>query len=144
MVLATTAGALWVAALVAREPPDFTELPVIAVMRDAAQHAVWSVRLAKSADQIAVDSILPPAPPAGKNYQLWLVAPGLATPQPLGLLPLSGRKIFAEAPSNIRRLGGGGELWVTLEPASGTLAGAPGGPPVYRARFAAARQSAPE
>ncbi len=95
-VLATAGFALLVAALVARAPPDFAERPVIAVLRDTGQHPAWAIRLAPAAHQIAVDSLGPPPPPAGKVYQLWLVAPGVPAPQPLGLLPLSGRKIIAE------------------------------------------------
>jgi anti-sigma-K factor RskA len=131
-VLATAGLALLVAALVARPPPDFAERPVIAVLRDAGHHPVWSVRLARAAHQIAVDSLAPPPPPTGKNYQLWVVAPGEAA-QPLCLLPLSGRQIFAETPANIHRLAGKGELRVTLEPATGGLAGVPSGAPVFSA-----------
>ena len=115
IVLATTACALLVAAVVAREPPNFAERPVIAVLRDAGQHPGWSVRLARSADQIAVDSEGPPPPPPGKTYQLWIAGRETVTAQPLGLLPMSGRKIFAESPTNIRLLRDSGELWVTLE-----------------------------
>jgi anti-sigma-K factor RskA len=132
-VLATTALALLVAALVTRAPPDFAETPVIAVLRDAGRHAAWAVRLARTAHQIAVDGLDPPPPPPGKAYQLWLVAPGAAAPQPLGLLPLSGRKIIAETPANIRLLAGKGELGVTLVPANGALAGAPSAPPLFHA-----------
>jgi len=132
-VLATAALTLLVAALVAREPPDFAERPVLAVLRDAGQHPAWAIRLARTAHQIAVDSLDPPAPPPGKAYQLWFVAPGAAAPRPLGLLPLSGRKIIAETPANIRLLAGKGELGVTLVPANGALAGAPSGPPVFHA-----------
>ncbi len=131
-VFGATALALLVAALVARDPPDFAERPVIAVLRDTGQHPAWAVRLARTAHQIAVDSLNPPPPSAGKGYQLWLVAPGAAAPEPLGLMPLSGRKIIAEIPSNIRLLAGKGELWVTLEPATGTLAGTPTGASVFR------------
>jgi len=132
-VLATAALALLVAALVAREPPDFTERPVVAVLRDAGQHPAWAIRLARTAHQIAVDSLDPPAPPPGKAYQLWLVAPAPPAPQALGLLPLSGRKIIFETPANIRRLAGNGELGVTLVPANGALAGALSGPIVSHA-----------
>jgi anti-sigma-K factor RskA len=134
-VLATTALALLVAALVSREPPDFAEKPVIAVLRDPGQRPAWAVRLARTAHQIAVDSLDPPPPPAGKAYQLWLVAPGAAAPEPLGLMPLFGRKIVAETPSNIRLLAGKGELRVTVEPATGTLAGAPTGASEFRAEL---------
>lgn len=133
-VLATTALALAVSALVSRAPPDFGELPVIAMLRDPGQHPAWAVRLAPPAHQIAIDGFDAPPPPPGKAYQLWLVAPG-AAPEPLGLLPLSGRKIIAETPANIRLLTGRGELWITLEPATGTLAAAPSGAPVLGAGF---------
>jgi anti-sigma-K factor RskA len=138
-VLGTAAAALMVAALVARDAPDFAERPVIAVLRGAADRPAWSVRLARAAHQVAVDGLDPPAAPAGKAYQLWLVAPGGASPQPLGLLPFSGRKILAETPANIRRLAGKGQLWVTLEPATGTLAEAPSGAPAFHAELGGPR-----
>jgi anti-sigma-K factor RskA len=135
-VLATTAVALLVAALVSREPPDFAERPVLAELRDTPhQQPAWAIRLARAAHQIAVDALDPPAPPAGKSYQLWLVAPGAGPPRPLGLLPRSGRKIIAETPANIRLLGGRGELEVTLESATGTFAEIPNGPPVFYANL---------
>lgn len=133
LVLATTALALLVAALVTRESPDFAQRPVITVLRDAHQRPAWTLRLAPNAHQIAVDSLSPPPPPTGKNYELWLVAPGEVTPQPLALLPLTGHKIFAETPANIRRLAGPGELRVTLEPRTGTFAPAPNGQSVFHA-----------
>lgn len=133
-VLATMAVALAVSALVSRAPPDFAELPVIAMLRDAGRHPAWAVRLAPAAHQIAVDGFGAPPPPPGKDYQLWLISPGPA-PEPLGLLPVSGRKIIAETPANIRLLAGKGELRVTIEPATGTLAAAPSGAPVFDAGF---------
>lgn len=135
-VLATTAPALLVAALVGRAPPDFGERSVVAVLRDGGQHPVWTIRIAPDAHQIAVDSLRPEPPPAGMAYQLWLAGPGASTPQPLGLLPLSGRKVIAETPANIRLLAGQGELRVTLEPAVSTLVGAPDGPVLFRASLA--------
>jgi anti-sigma-K factor RskA len=131
-VLATAGLALIVAALVSRAPPDFADRPVVAVLRDTGQHPGWAIRLAQTAHQIAVDALDPPAPPSGKSYQLWLDAPAAGPPRPLGLLPRSGRKIMAETPTNTRLLAGKGELEVTLEPATGTLAETPSGSPVFR------------
>jgi anti-sigma-K factor RskA len=141
-VLATTALALLVAALIARAPPDFAERAVVAVLRDPAQRPAWSLRLARAAHQIAIDSLGPPPPPGGKTYRLWLTTPGIAAPQPLGQLPLAGRKVIAETPATIRRLAGTGELLVTLEPAEGPLAEIPSAPPVFRARLDGAGQRA--
>jgi anti-sigma-K factor RskA len=134
--LAVTALALWVAALVARPPPDFDRRPVIALLRDAGGHALWAVRLAQGGHEIALDALGPPPPPAGKAYQLWLAAAGGGPPQPLGLLPLAGRKIVPEPPADIRLLTGRGELTVTIEVGNGGLTGAPSGPPVFRASLA--------
>jgi anti-sigma-K factor RskA len=140
-VIATTAAALLVAAAVAREPADFADRPVIAVLRDAGRHPAWAIRLARNAHLIAVDSLDPPAPPSGKAYQLWLVASGAAPPRALGLLPRSGRKIIAETPANTRLLAGKGALRVTLEPGSGALAGAPNGAPLFDANLAGLGQT---
>lgn len=131
-VLSTAALALLVAALIGRAPPDFTGRAVIAVLRDGAQNPVWAIRLAPPAHQIAVDTLRSPSIPEGRAYQLWLVAPGADIARPLGLLPLSGRKIIAETPANTRLLAAGGELRVTREPAVSTLAGSPSGPVLFR------------
>jgi anti-sigma-K factor RskA len=133
--LGVLALALLVAALVARAPPDFSALAVIAVVRDGGQHPIWAVRLARGAHQIAIDSLRPQPMPAGRAYQLWLETPSDAAPRPLGVLPQSGRKIIAETPANARLLTGRGELRVTLEAGGGSLAAAPSGPGLFRARL---------
>jgi anti-sigma-K factor RskA len=132
-VLATLSLALLVAAIIAREPPDFSTMPVIAVVRDGEQHPVWAIRLARSAHQIAADSLRPQAVPGGHVYQLWLLASDARAPHPIGLLPQSERKVIAVTPENARLLAGEGELEVTLEPVGGSRAAAPSGPVMFRA-----------
>jgi anti-sigma-K factor RskA len=124
--------ALLVAALVAREPPDFSDRPVIAVVRDYGQHPLWTIRLARGAHQIAADSLHPPPVPPGHVFQLWLRAPGAAAPRPLGLLPQFGRKTIAVTPANSRLLAGPGELMVTLEPSGGSPRPGPSGAVLFR------------
>jgi anti-sigma-K factor RskA len=131
--LGVVALTLLVAALVARAPADFSARPVIAVVRDHGQHPLWAIRLARSAHQIAADSLAPPPLPPGRVYQLWLVPPGTGTPRPLGLLPQSGRKEIAETPANTRLLSGRGALVVTLEPKGGSTDPGPSGPVLFRA-----------
>jgi anti-sigma-K factor RskA len=131
-VLATLSLALLVAAIIARDPPDFSSLPVVAVVRDGEQHPIWAVRLARGAHQIAADSLRPEPAPPDHAYQLWLLAPDAAGPQQLGLLPPTGRKRIAVSPDNARRLAGAGELVVTIEPPSGSPGPAPSGPTVFR------------
>jgi anti-sigma-K factor RskA len=127
-VLATTALALLVAALVAREPADFSNRPVVAVVRDSAQHPAWAIRLARAAHQIAADSLAPEPVAPGHVYQLWLKMPGAAPLRPLGLLPRSGRKAIPVTPADTRLLAGAGELIVTVEPTGGSPNQGPSGP----------------
>jgi anti-sigma-K factor RskA len=130
--LATLSLALLVAAIVAREPVDFSSMPIIAVVRDGEQHPIWAIRLARAAHQIAADSLRDQPVPAGRVYQLWLSVPDAAAPRQLGLLPQSGRKHIAVSPANARLLAGAGELAVTLEPTGGSPGTAPSGPTVFR------------
>jgi anti-sigma-K factor RskA len=132
-VLATLSLALLVAAVIAREPPDFSTMPVIAVLRDGEQHPVWAIRLARAAHQIAADSLRPQPAPTDHVYQLWLLASDATTPHPIGLLPRSERKVIAVTPENARLLAGEGELEVTLEPIGGSPSSGPSGPTLFRA-----------
>jgi anti-sigma-K factor RskA len=131
-VLATLLLALLVAAIIAREPPDFSDMSIVAVVRDAERHPVWAVRLARVAHQIAVDSLRDEPAPPGRVYQLWLFAPRQSEPVQLGLMPASGRKRIAVSPKNARLLAGPGELAVTLEPAGGSPDRMPSGQVMYR------------
>src|SRR5215472_19278319 len=72
MVLVTLSLALFVAAMIACAPPDFSAMPVIAVVRDGEQHPIWAIRLARAAHQIAADNLRPQRPPADHVYQLWI------------------------------------------------------------------------
>jgi len=135
--MAVTAAALLVAALIGRPPPDFLARPIVAVVQDGGQHPLWAIRVAGDAHQIAVDSLHPPAVPAGHVYQLWLEPPlGAGTPRPLGLLPQSGRKEIPETPANTRMLSDPVMLVVTLEPLGGSLGPAPSGPTLFRSGLA--------
>jgi anti-sigma-K factor RskA len=132
-VLASLSLALLVAAAIARGPPSFSSEPIIAVIRDSGQHPVWAIRLARTAHEIAADSLRVEPAPADHVYQLWLLPADSAKPHQLGLLPQSGRKPIAVTPENARLLTGAGELIVTLERAGGSPQPAPSGPTAFRA-----------
>ena len=133
VVLATLSLALFVAATIARAPPDFSAMPVIAVIRDSEQHPIWAIRLARAAHQIAADSLRPQRIPTGHAYQLWLLTSDASAPHPIGLLPQSARKLIAVTPQNARLLAGQGEIEVTLEPVGGSSELQPAGPTLFRA-----------
>lgn len=130
-VVATVALAVAVAAWIKREPPNFSALPAIAILRDADAHPIWAVRVAPAAHQIAVDAFRDPVPPPGHAYQLWLATGD--GPHSLGLLPAHGRKVAAELPWLMPQLAGAGELLVSLEPARGSDQPRPSGPIAFRA-----------
>jgi anti-sigma-K factor RskA len=131
-VCATFSLALLVAAIIARDPPDFSDTSIVAVVRDSERHPVWAIRLARAAHQIAADTLRDEPAPPGRVYQLWLLVADRTGPRQLGLLPPSGRKRIAVSPENARLLAAAGELVVTLEPAGGSPNREPSGPPVFR------------
>jgi len=131
--LAVLALALLVAIVIKRAPPDFAALPPLAIVRDAALHKLWAIRLAAAAHQIAVDPITAPPAPEGSGYQLWLVRPDGA--HSLGLLPAGDRKVIPEIPALAAALVGRGELLVTLEKARGSDTGQPSGRALFRTTF---------
>ncbi|HEX4615226.1 MAG TPA: anti-sigma factor [Stellaceae bacterium] len=130
-VLGTLSLALLVAASIARDPPDFSDISIVAVVRDGERHPVWAIRLARAAHQIAADTLRDEPAPKGV-YQLWLLVADQTGPHQLGLLPPSGRKRIAVSPENARLLAGTGELVVTAEPAGGSPNREPTGQPVFR------------
>ena len=129
---ATLSLALLVAAIIASEPPDFSDISIVAIVRDGERHPVWAIRLARAAHQIAADTLRDEPAPPGRVYQLWLLVADRTGPRQLGLLPPSGRKRIAVSPENARLLAGAGELVVTLEPAGGSPNREPTGQPVFR------------
>jgi anti-sigma-K factor RskA len=129
---ATLSLALLVAAVVSRDPPEYSSMPVVAVLRDGEKHPIWAIRLARAAHQIAADSLRIETIPTGHVYQLWLSVPDAKAPRRLGVLPQSGRKRIAVSPQNARLLTGAGELLVTLEPPGGAPGPEPSGPTAFR------------
>lgn len=130
--LAVPALAAAVAFAVQRPAPRFAA-PAIAIVRDGTGRALWSVRLAAAADEIAVDR-LAAAAPADRAYQLWLATP--LGPRSIGVLPRDGGAVIPEMPALVARLRGRGELLVSREPEGGSPRPVPTGPIVFRAAFA--------
>jgi anti-sigma-K factor RskA len=124
--------ALLVAALIRRPPPDFATRRVVAVIAGAANRPAWAIRLAPASHLIEVLPLQPPSPPPGRVYQLWLSTKDTKSPQQLGLLPQTKTETIPVTPENAHRLGGDGELVVTLEPDGGSTQPEPSGPVRFR------------
>src|SRR5260370_36480345 len=84
-VMAILSLALLVAAIIARDPPDFSDISIVAVVRDGERHPVWAIRLARAAPQIAADTLRDEPAPPRRAYQLWLLVTHRTGPHHLGL-----------------------------------------------------------
>lgn len=62
--------------------------------------------------------------PAGRDLELWALAPGATTPRPLGVLPSEGRRLPASVTPGTRIL-------ISLEPKGGSPTNLPTGPVTY-------------
>ena len=87
--------ALLVAAIIARDPPDFSEISIVAIVRDGERHPVWAIRLARAAHQIAADTLRDEPAPPGRVYQLWLLVADRTGPRQLGILPPDLRPVLS-------------------------------------------------
>jgi anti-sigma-K factor RskA len=134
-MLAVAALALIVAAAIGRSVPDFTDRPVLAVIRDASGRPVWEIRLAQRAHEIAARNLRAEPAPKSRAFELWLLSAGAATPRPLGILPSIGREVIPLTPRDAALLAVPGALLVTLEPGEGAPDLRPSGPPAFRGRL---------
>lgn len=137
------AAALAVAAAIHRPAPDFAARPVLALLHSPGGNPAWRLRWSRTAAEIAARSLGSAKPPRGHAFELWLVTGGSAAPRPLGILPLTGRRLIPLAPANVRLLGGPGALIATAEPPEGTPALRPSGPALFRGRLRAPIEGRP-
>jgi anti-sigma-K factor RskA len=86
----------------------------------------WAVRTDPDG-KIVVTAIGPVAPAAGKDLQLWALAPGATKPVSLGVLPRSGSFVTSDAGLPHPHL----LLLVSLEPKGGSPTGLPTGPVLF-------------
>lgn len=68
------------------------------------------------------------APPNGRAFELWAIAPGAKTPQPLGVIPREGVFRLKTLPAAVRQ---GATLAISVEPPGGSPTGQPTGPVVF-------------
>jgi anti-sigma-K factor RskA len=76
---------------------------------------------------LVVSALGQTARPAGKDLELWALAPGATKPVSLGVLPVSGTPVVVAATLPRDRL----QLLVSVEPAGGSPSGQPTGPVLY-------------
>ncbi len=74
-----------------------------------------------------------PAPPAGRAFELWGLAPGDAAPVSLGVMPPGATSITIEHPAVLPRTGM--QIMISVEPPGGSPTGKPTGKVVYFGRL---------
>ncbi|MBI3513007.1 MAG: anti-sigma factor [Proteobacteria bacterium] len=122
-VLALAIAGLLTVPLAERGP---TPRPAVAVLVDDARQAAWLALANPAGTRLELRALKTLAPPAGRAFELWLIAGPGEPPRSLGLLPPEGRAI-EQLPVLLRP---GATLAITVEPASGSPTGAPTGPVV--------------
>jgi len=76
---------------------------------------------------LVISALGPTARPAGKDLELWALAPGTTKPISLGVLPASGAPVVVAANLPRDQL----QLLVSVEPTGGSPSGQPTGPVLY-------------
>jgi anti-sigma-K factor RskA len=79
-------------------------------------------------DGLLVRAVGAAAPPGGKAFELWAIAPGAASPQSLGVIPSDGVFRLRRPPPAIRD---GATLAISIEPPDGSPTKQPTGPVVF-------------
>ena len=130
-VFATAAAAslaVYLAVSSQAEGPRF-----LAVLRDPRQNQPAFVATVQR-DSLVLRATGGETAPRGRSFELWAIAPGAKQPQPLGIIPVSGRFVSA-APNAISA---GGMLAISVEPPGGSPTGQPTGPVVFAGELLAA------
>lgn len=82
---------------------------------------------------VRADAGTMPAPPEGKAFELWGLAPGAATPVALGVMPPGAAALTIEHPAVLPRAGM--QIMISIEPPGGSPTGKPTGKVVYFGRL---------
>ncbi len=82
---------------------------------------------------VRADAGAMPAPPAGKAFQLWGLAPGAAAPVSLGVMPPGATAMTIVHPAVLPRAGM--QIMISIEPPGGSPTGKPTGKVVYFGRL---------
>lgn len=125
---ASLALAAGLAAFVVLKPPSG---PVrVAALAPINAPAPAFVAQAQADGTVTLAAVSPQDVPAGKDLELWVLAPGAQKVASLGLLPKGGRTLQLSAPPAT-----GTQFLISLEPQGGSTTGQPTGPVLYGGTF---------
>lgn len=118
-------------------PPELAPSLVAALQKESAPPA-FLIGLDEKQQALKIVALGEPAP-AGKDYELWIIADGLKAPRSLGVVHTDSARL----PANFGALPAaaihGATLAITLEPAGGSPTGAPTGPVLFSGKFVTAK-----
>jgi anti-sigma-K factor RskA len=132
-LLFSALGAAVAVATVFYQAPPPPSVGGTASLRSAADPGVFAFQIDKQHQKMTVFANVAP-PPAGKDYELWLLAPG-SRPLPLGVFKPGVRDERPLPPKAGGILGQGAPMNVTLEAAGGSPSGNPTGPIAFHGYF---------
>lgn len=138
----TALAAVFALVLVLQPGAQLPQQPLAPALRDLAvlstdkAEAVWIVRARNDGKALEFSGLSKVSLPAGKDLELWAI-PAQGAPLSLGVIKLSnGRTAEVEMTAGIKtRLAQGVALAISLEPAGGSLTGAPTGPVLYSGKL---------
>ncbi len=130
-IAASSACVLLIAGFSAREltreaaPREF-----VAVLQRSPESPAFALSVNIDTREFTVRPVSAPTP-AGKSYELWLIAPKLGAPHSLGLIDASAATHAGRLGAYDRTTVEDATYAVTLEPPGGSPTGEPSGPPVF-------------
>jgi len=107
----------------------------VTVLTTESSQAAWIVRMYPKNNKVTVQALSATQPGIRKAFELWMLPGNGATPQSVGLLPVSGEKTLDLNSKLLQVLLDTNTLAVSLEPAGGSPTGLPTGPVVYTGKI---------
>jgi anti-sigma-K factor RskA len=132
-LLFSVLGAVIAVAAVFFQAPPPPSMGGTASLRSPTDPGVFAFQIDKPHQKMTVFANVAPPPP-GKDFELWLLAPG-STPISLGIFKPGIRDERMLLPKIGRILSSGAPLKVTIEPAGGAPGGSPTGPVAFHGYF---------
>ncbi len=125
--------ALLLGVRIVTEEPRLVPETLVAIVADEADTPLWLIRGDPGRAELRINALQSNVPPAGRDFELWMLPDDGTAPVSLGLLPASGAVTRDLDAARLAVLTATSTLAVSLEPAGGSLTGAPTGPVLYTA-----------
>lgn len=120
------------------QPPAPLAPNLVAALQKEATSPAFLISLDETQQALKIVALGEPAP-AGKDYELWIIADGLKAPRSLGVVHQDN----AQRPADLRGLTAAAvhsaTLAISLEPAGGSPTGTPTGPVLFTGKFVTAK-----